>query len=236
MPRTLCLLTALLLAALPLRNAAAQVCAAPNARGVETRAAAGLEWGGDGYARGTMLSWHGRRAFVAAEFTDRGWGNGRRVLEGVPLPGNMERQHQVLGVRAGIARAFGTRTALCTSAGFGVGTGLSIQSSGDPELGGVGFESHRRFRADVEVVQRVTIGTVDLLPSASVGLLFFSESELSGDLMLSGLMGYLPITFTLGVPVHDRVLVRPRLNMPRGDQRGTSFGLDVMLRFAPLHR
>jgi hypothetical protein len=148
----------------------------------------------------------------------------------------MERQHQVLGVRAGIARALGRRTTLCTAAGFGVGTGLSIQSSGDPQFGGVGFESHRRFRADIEVVRRVAIGSVDLLPSASVGLLFFSESELSGDIMLSGLVGYLPITFTIGVPVHDRVFVRPRLNVPRGDQRGTSFGLDVTLRFAPTHR
>lgn len=233
MPRTLCLLFALLLAALPVCDAAAQLCAAPNARGVETRAAAGLEWGGEGYARGTMLSWHGRRAFVAGEFTDRGWGNGRG---GVPLSGGMERQHQVLGVRAGLARALGGHTTLCTSAGFGVGTGLSIQSSGDPLFGGVGFESHRRFRADVELVQRVTIGSVDLLPSASVGLLFFFESEVSGDIILGPLKAYLPITFTLGVPVHDRVLVRPRINMPRGDQRGTSFGLDVTLRFAPSHR
>jgi hypothetical protein len=236
MPRTITTLVTALLFALPLRSTAAQLCAAPLTRGVETRAAAGLEWGGEGYARGTTLSWHGRRAFVAGEFTDRGWGNGRRQFEDAPLPGFMERQHQVLGVRAGIARALGGRTTLCTAAGFGVGTGLSIQPSGDPQSGGVGFESHRRFRADIEVVRRVAIGSVDLLPSASVGLLFFSESELSGDIMLSGLVGYLPITFTLGVPVHDRVLVRPRLNVPRGDQRGTSYGLDVTLRFAPTHR
>lgn len=197
---------------------------------LSVRASGGVEVGGDGHAAGGSLALHGPRWFVAGEFADRGWGLGRRTFSDSPSPGFMERQHQVLGVRAGGARALGRRAALCTSVGYGVGTGMRIASSNDPILGGVGFESHHRLRADLEVVRAVTVGNLTLLPALGVGVLFVREEELAGDIMLSGLTGYLPITMTVSVPVGRRVLLRPRLNVPRGDSRGASYGVDASVQ------
>lgn len=218
----------LLVSAAPL---AAQHCVIPGTLPrLSVRAAGGAEWGGDGYAAGGTLAVHGQRWFVAGEFADRGWGLGRRTYEGLPLPGYMERQHQVLGARAGGARPIGRRAALCFSVGYAVGTGLRIVSSGDPLLGGVGFFSHRRGRADVEVVRGITVGTVQLLPAISVGVMIVREEELLGDIVTSGPTGAVPITLTVGVPIGRTLVLRPRVNVPRGDRRGTSYGVDASVQ------
>jgi hypothetical protein len=144
----------------------------------------------------------------------------------------MERQHQVLGLRAGGARALGQRAALCASVAYAMGTGLRFVSSGDPMLGGAGFESHRRVRADMEVVRAITLGNVRLLPALSVGLLLVREDEIQGDIALSGVSGYVPITMMIGVPIGRYITLRPRFNVPRGDSPGTSYGIDASVQMA----
>jgi hypothetical protein len=219
---------ALVLATTPL---AAQHCLIPGSvPALSVRAGAGTERGGDGYAAGGTLALHGQRWFVAGEFADRGWGLGRRTIRDSPLPGFMERQHQVLGLRAGGTHALGTRAALCSSVAYAIGTGLRVVPSGDPTLGGAGFESHHRVRADMEVVRAITIGDVRLLPAVSVGLLLFREDEVQGDIALSGLSGYVPITMMIGVPIGRHVTLRPRFNVPRGVARGTSYGIDASVQ------
>lgn len=71
-------------------------------------------------------------------------------------------------------------------------------------LGGVGFETHSRVRGDVELAHERTVGRVRLQPAASVGVLVVRERELQGDIESGGLMGYLPITLTLGVQLGRR--------------------------------
>lgn len=214
----------------PGTRAAAQHCIVPGSTpSLAVRAAAGTEWGGEGRASGGTLALHGRRWFVAGEYTDRGYALGRRQFwSGFSM---MEDQHQVLGVRAGSANPLGSRAAFCISGGYGMGTGMSLQSYGDPMLGGTGFESHRRLRADVEFVREMNVGGVRLLPAASAGLMLTWESELQGDIMLQGPNGYAPITFTLGVPVRDAFALRARFNTPPGRSRGSSFGLDAVVQF-----
>jgi hypothetical protein len=215
----------------PAARAGAQHCVASGgATAPVLRAAGGLEWGGDGSARGATVSLHGRTWFVAGEFGDRSWAFGRRTFSGLPSSGFMERQHQVLGVRAGGRRELAPSTALCLSAGYARGTGLGYELSGDPLLGGVGFETHSRVRGDVELAHELTVGRVRLQPAASVGVLFVRERELQGDIVSEGLTGYLPITLTLGVPLGDVFTVRPRLNLPRGGSRGSSYGVDAMVQ------
>ncbi len=219
---------ALVLVSTPL---AAQHCLIPgNVPAVSVRVSGGAEYGGEGYAAGGALALHGQRWFVAGELADRGWGLGRRTYRGLPLPGFMERQHQVLGLRAGGVRALGTRAALCTSLAYAIGTGLRVVSSGDALVGGSGFQSHHQVRADMEVVRAITIGDVRLLPALSVGLLLVREDEVQGDILLSGLSGYVPITMMLGVPIGRHVTLRPRFNVPRGDARGTSYGIDASVQ------
>jgi hypothetical protein len=235
MLRSLSALAATLLLASPIARANAQHCVASGGATLPVvRAAAGLEWGGDGSARGAAVSLHGRRWFVAGEFGDRSWAFGRRRFSGLPVPGFMERQHQVLGVRAGGRHELTARSALCVSGGYARGTGLGYQLSGDPLLGGVGFETHTRVRGDVELAHDLTIGAVRIQPAASIGLLFVHERELQGDIVEEGLTGYLPITLTLGVPLGDVLTVRPRLNLPRGGSRGSSYGVDAMVQIGRL--
>lgn len=210
---------------------AAQQCLIPGSvPPLSVRASGGADFGGEGHAAGGSLALHGQRWFVAGEFADRGWGLGRRTYRGLPLPGFMERQHQVLGLRAGGTRALGTRAALCGSLAYGIGTGLRVVPSGDPILGGAGFEAHRRVRADLEVVRAITIGDVRLLPALGIGVLFVREDEVQGDIFLSGLTGYVPITMMIGVPIGRHVTLRPRFNVPRGDARGTSYGIDASVQ------
>jgi hypothetical protein len=214
---------------------AAQHCVIPGTLSpVSVRASGGTEFGGEGYAAGGSLALHGQRWFVAGEFADRGWGIGRRTFRELPS-GIMERQHQVLGLRAGGARALGTRFVLCASLAYAIGTGLRVVSSGDPMLGGVGFTSHHRVRADMEVVRSITIGDLRLLPALSVGLLLVAEGEITeGDIALDGLSAYAPITMTIGVPIGRHVTLRPRFNVPRGDGRGTSYGIDASVQLSRL--
>jgi len=224
--------TVLAVLLLPMGQLRAQQCLAPGTvTALAMRVAGGLEWGGEGSARGSTLAVHGRRWFVLGEYTDRGWALGRRTYSGLPLPGYMERQHQVLGARAGLVRALDDRTALCVSSGYAVGSGLGFEMSGDPELGGVGFEAHRRVRADIELVHALTVRRVRLLPAVNVGVLFVRETELIGDIVNTGLTGYLPVTFTLGVPIGDAITLRPRYNAARRrSQRGASYGVDAVVQ------
>jgi hypothetical protein len=227
----LCLIaTTLCLGTAPLK---AQHCHTPGASPrLAIRAAGGVERGGKGHAAGGSLTLHARRWFVAGEFADRGWGLGRRTFRGLRLPGFMERQHQVLGLRAGGSLTLGTRSALCASLGYAIGTGLRVAYSGDPLQGGAGFESHHRVRADMEVARAITIGDVRLLPALSVGLLFVREEEIQDDIVLIGTTGYVPITMTVGVPIGRYITLRPRLNVPRGNDRGTSFGIDASVQLS----
>jgi hypothetical protein len=224
---------ALVLARTPL---AAQHCVIPGTvPTLSVRAGAGAELGGEGYAAGGSLALHGQRWFVAGEFADRGWGLGRRTYSptysGLSRPGIMERQHQVLGLRAGGARALGTRSALCASLAYASGTGLRFVSSGDPQVGGVGFTSHHRVRGDIEAVRAITLGNVRLLPALSVGLLLVAEEEIiQGDIIVSGPSRYVPITMMIGVPIGRHLTLRPRFNVPRGDARGTSYGIDASVQ------
>jgi hypothetical protein len=225
-------LVALAALLLPAASLDAQQCVAPGTvTGRAVRAAGGLEWGGEGSARGTTLALHGRRWFVLGEYTDRGWALGRRTYSGLPLPGFMERQHQVLGARAGFVRTLNDRTALCVSGGYAMGTGLGFELSGDPIIGGVGFDAHRRVRADIELIHELTVRGVRLLPAVNAGVLFVNESELQGDIMNIGTTGSLPITFTLGVPIGDALTIRPRYNAARRrNARGASYGIDAVVQ------
>lgn len=235
LPRGFAVLVALLS---PLGHLVAQQCVAPGTvSGLALRVAGGLEWGGDGSARGGTVALHGRRWFVAGEFADRGWALGRRTYSGLPLPGYMERQHQVLGARAGVASALDDRTALCVSGGYAVGTGLGFELSGDPELGGVGFDAHRRVRADIELVHALTVRRVRLLPAVNLGVLFVRETELLGDIVDARVIGSLPITVTLGVPVGDAITLRPRYNVARRRSgRGPSYGFDAVVQLGRSRR
>jgi hypothetical protein len=227
-------LVALLLPASQLHG---QQCPPPGATtGVAARLAGGLEWGGNGSARGATVALHGHRWFVLGEYTDRGWALGRRTFQDSPFPGYMERQHQVLGARAGVVRALGTRTSLCVSGGYAAGTGLWYRYSGEPELGGVGFESHRRVRADLALAHAVTGRGMRLQPGMNVGVLFVRERELQGDIVSDGLTGALPISFTLGVPLGDAFTVRPRANLGRGSQAGASYGVDAVVQLGRARR
>jgi len=216
---------------LPLSQLHGQQCLAPGTvTGLATRVAGGLEWGGEGSARGATLALHGERWFVLGEYTDRGWALGRRTFNDSPFAGFMERQHQVLGARAGLGRTLGERTALCVSGGYATGTGLGFESSGDPELGGAGFDAHRRVRIDLELVHAVDARGVRLRPAMNVGVLLVRERELQGDIMSEGFTGALPITFTLGVPIGEAFTLRPRANLGRFSQRGASYGVDAVLQ------
>jgi hypothetical protein len=225
-------LTAGALLLVPVDQLPAQHCVAPGTMpALALRAAGGLERGGEGSARGGTIALHGTRWFVAGEYTDRGWALGRRTYEGLPLPGYMERQHQVLGARAGIVRPLGHRSAVCVSGGYAVGIGLGFAFSGDPELGGAGFDAHRRMRADVEAVHTLRVGVLRLLPAINLGILLVQETELMGDIVSSGRTGYLPVTVSVGVPLGDAITLRPRYNLPRrGSQRGSSYGVDAVVQ------
>ncbi len=210
---------------IPGARASAQHCVTPGTTpSLAVRVAAGTEWGGEGSASGGTIALHGRRWFVGGEYTDRGYALGRRQFQ--PAFSVMESQHQVLGLRAGSVNPLGRHAAFCISGGYGIGTGMRVEYFGDPELGGAGFESHKRVRGDVEFVRELRIGAVRLLPSASVGILMSRETQFIGDIIEQGLQAYVPITFTVGVPVNDAFSLRARLNTPPGQSRGSSFGVD----------
>jgi hypothetical protein len=220
---------ALMFVSLPVTALRAQLCLASGTVTAQTaRLSGGLEWGGQGHAGGAVLALHDQRWFVAGEYTDRGYALGQRRIPWAPSSSFMEREHQVLGVRAGRVRAIGERGALCMSGGFAVGTGLRVNRSGDPLLGGSGFESHNRLRFDLEFVRAFSFRGVQLEPSVAAGVVWVRETRIAGDIIDDRLFGgHLPVTLALGIPVGHQVMVRPRLNLPPGDSRGPSWGVDA---------
>jgi hypothetical protein len=225
-------------ALLPVAAARAQLCLVPStATAPVVRLSGGLEWGGRGHAGGVLLARHTPRWFVAGEYADRGYALGRGRVSSAPSISFMERDHQVLGIRAGRVRPVGERGALCVSGGLAVGTGLRMPSSGDPLAGGSGFESHQRLRVDLEFVRAITIRGVQFEPSVAAGVVWVRETRIAGDIIDSRLFdGHLPFTLALGVPVGRQIMVRPRANFPPGTTRGPSFGADVSVSFGNLRR
>ncbi len=214
---------------LPVAALRAQLCLAPGTVTAPTgRLSGGLEWGGRGHAGGAAVALHHERWFVAGEYTDRGYALGRRRIPWAPSISFMEREHQVLGIRAGRVRPIGERGALCMSGGYATGTGLRVTRSGDPLSGGSGFEEHSRLRFDLEFVRAFTVGGVRLEPSVAAGVVWVRETRIAGDIIDDRFLGgHLPFTLAVGVPVGRQIMVRPRLNLPPGESRGPSWGLDA---------